>query len=103
MEVITMAINTQGLKINIKQLREVSEATRDWPANSGGRTDIYYDMDTGDVWAKDLMDNNWSEYSDPAIIKICGVTRKHTPQWIAEKIAEIVEIERQYAGGGTNE
>lgn len=92
-----MTINTHGLTINLKQLRKASNATSDWPVNSGGRTDIFFDQGTGDVWAKDTMDDSWTEYSDPDVIRVCGLTQRKPPQWIADRIAETVEIVRDNA------
>lgn len=85
-------INTHGLTINLDHLQEASDATCRWPAGSGGRTDIFYDRGTGDVWAVDLIGQNRMDYNDPSIIKVCSTVERHTPQWIADQIAEAVAI-----------
>lgn len=91
-------INTHGLKINLDDLQKAASATADWPINCGYWTDIYYDMSDGAVWAVDTEESRSRVYHDPSIIKVCGTSKHRSQQWIADKIAEAVAIEREYGG-----
>ena len=91
-------INTHSLKINLDDLQKASIATSDWPLNCGWRTDIYYDMETGEVWAEDLDENSIMSYNKRSVIKACGTTKHRSQQWIADQIAEAAAIEREYGG-----
>ena len=87
-----MCLNNHGLLMNIEDIINAADRTADWPQNSGGRTQIYYDRDDGSVWAVDVMDGNVMLYGSPSIISVAGTTRKRTPQWIADRIAEAVAL-----------
>ena len=87
-------IETYGININLDKLYMASRATTSWPENVGYRTDVFFDMDTGDVWAVDLGENNIKEYSSPSIIKVCGTVKHRSAQWIADKIREAVAYNR---------
>lgn len=85
-------INTHGLKMT--GLEEASKTTINW-GNTGGRTQICYDKDTGEVLATDLVGEHWVKHNDPAIVTICYAQRHLSQQEIADMIARSVEA----AGG----
>ena len=87
--------NTYGIKM--LGLKEASEATGGWHKNSGGYTQISYDMDTGEVLTNDHADqNNWTEYNDPAVITVCGTSEKMSEQEIADRICYHIEMIKEY-------
>lgn len=91
-------MNTYNLKM--EGLEEASKATCDWPRNSGGHTEVFYDRDKGRVWAVDQVgENNWSEYRDPAIIRVGDTARHVSAQKIADWIFEEVTLLEQYEKG----
>lgn len=82
-------INTHGLKIDMKSLIECSAYTE--TLYNGARVDIFYDREDGYVWGIfEPNQNDWTQYKSPTIIKICGTSRHHTPQWIANQINDVV-------------
>lgn len=91
-------LNTYNLKM--EGLEEASKATCDWPRNSGGHTQIFYDRDTGEVWTRDHVgENSWSEYRDPAIIRVGDTDRHVSAQKIADWIFEEVTLLEEYEKG----
>lgn len=90
------AVNTHGLKIDLDSLKECSAYTE--TLYNGSRVDIFYDRRNGQVWGKfEAGENDWTQYRAPEIVKICGVRRHYSPQWIADRIAETVAELRQIA------
>lgn len=91
-------MNTYNLKM--EGLEEASKATCDWPPDSGGHTEVFYNRDTGRVWTVDQVgENNWSEYRDPAIIKVGDTDRHVSAQKIADWITEEVTLLEEYEKG----
>ena len=92
-------VDTHGLKMT--GLKEASGETVDWDPRSGGYTEVFYDRNTGEVWTVDqvsLGHNSWTEYHDPAVIKIAETEQHMTMQEIADRIAEEVrELDEQRA------
>ena len=86
-------IDTHGLDIDLMSLKECSDYTE--TLYNGSRIDVYYDRRDGQVWGKfEPSGNDWTQYNAPEIVKVCGVRRHHSPQWIADRIAEtIAELE----------
>lgn len=85
-------INMHGLEM--VGLKKTSGETEDYGAYSPNYNEIFYNLETGEVWAKfatSLGQNSWTEYDDKAIIKICNTSRHMTMQEIADAIAESVE------------
>lgn len=92
----TAAVNTHGLKIDLDSLKECSAYTE--TLYNGSRVDIFYDRRDGQVWGKfEVSENNWTQYHDPEIVRICGTRRHHSAQWIADRIAETVAELRHIA------
>lgn len=88
-----ISIDTHGLKIDLESLVKAADATAEWPLNCGYWTDIYYDMSDGFVWAIDTEESRIRVYHDPSIIKVCGTSKRHSPQWIADQIYEELLME----------
>lgn len=81
-------LNTHNLKI--KGLKKASGETCNWNSRSGGYTEIFYNRDSGEVWTVDQVSighNSWTEYDDPAIIKVAETETHMTMQEIADAIA----------------
>lgn len=91
-------MNTYNLKM--EGLEEASKATCDWPRNSGGHTQIFYDRGTGRVLTRDHVgENSWSEFRDPAIIRVGDTDRHVSAQKIADWIFEEVTLLEEYEKG----
>lgn len=92
------SVNTYGIKI--KGLRKASGNTVNWAPRSGGYTEVFFDRDNGEVWTVDqvsLGQNSWTEYHDPAVIKLCNTSRHMTMQEIADSIRVRLAEAKQYA------
>lgn len=85
------AINTYGLPVNLESLTAAAASTVNWERNSGWRTDIFYDRETGDVHTADLLGDSWKKFRDPAIIKVASTTRHHSEQWIMDAIHDEID------------
>ena len=80
-------INTHGLNIDLESLQACSDYTD--TLYNGSRIDIFYDRRDGRVWGKfETSENDWTQYNAPEIVKVCGVRRHHSAQWIANQIAD---------------
>ena len=85
-------INKHGLKMN--GLKQASGETVNWVPCSGGYTEIFYNMENGNIWTIDqvsLGENSWTVYHNPDVIKICNTSSHMTMQSIADCIARKVE------------
>ena len=88
-----MAINKHGLKMT--GLKAASGATQDYGYYSDQYVELFYNRETGEIWAKhqvSLGHNTWTVYDDPAVLKIGNVWQHLTMQAIADKIAEAVRL-----------
>ena len=84
-------VNTYGLAI--KGLKKASGCTEDYGSYSGRYVEIFYDRSTGEVWGNfqcSLGQNSWTEYHDPAVVKICNTSRHMTMQEIADEIHRVL-------------
>lgn len=82
-----MAINTHGLKII--GLEDASKETVTWGDRTiSGHNEILYDRDTGEVWAKFLTGDSWTQCNDPAVVLVCRSHSHMSAQAIADAIAE---------------
>ena len=89
-------IDTHGLNIDMKSLKECSAYTE--TLCNGSRIDIFYDRRDGQVWGRfEISGNDWTQYRAPEIVKICGVRRHCSAQWIADQIAEAIAELRSVA------
>lgn len=87
-----MKLNKHGLKIS--GLKAASGMTENYGYYSGHYVEIFYNIETGAVWGKyqySYGQNNWTEYDDPAVIKIGNVSAHMTMQEIADAIRDAVE------------
>lgn len=96
-----MTVNTYGRKL--KGLRKASGATKNFGYYSGRYVEVFYDRSTGEVWTVEhycLGWNEWTEYKDKAIIKICNTHRHLRMQDIADaindRVAEVEYYEKYY-------
>ena len=86
-----MKVNTHGLMI--KGLKQASGNTRNYGDYSSEYDEIFYDMNSGEVWTRyqcSIGHNSWTEYHDPDVIKICNTGRHMTMQEIADAIAQAI-------------
>ena len=84
-------VNTYGLPI--KGLKTASGYTEDYGSCSGRYVEIFYDRSTGEVWGNFQCStgmNSWTEYHDPAVVKICNTSRHMTMQEIADEIHRVI-------------
>ena len=84
-------VNTYGLPI--QGLKTTSGYTEDYGSYSGRYVEIFYDRSTGEVWGNfqiSLGQNSWTEYHDPAVVKICNTSRHMTMQEIADEIHRVI-------------
>lgn len=87
-------VDTHGL--TIKGLKAACGQTCNWPPRSGGYTEVFYDLSTGEVWTVDQIGfNSWTEYQDPDIIKVCNSTTRLKMQDIADLIRDAVASHRR--------
>lgn len=85
-------VNTYGLPI--KGLKKASGYTEDYGSYSGRYVEIFYDRSTGEVWGNfhySLGQNSWTEYHDPAVVKICNTNRHMTMQEIADEVHRVLQ------------
>ena len=91
-------MNTYNLKM--EDLEEASKATCDWPRNSGGHTQIFYDRGTGRVLTRDHVgESNRSIFDEPNIICVGDTARHVSAQKIADWIFEEVTLLEEYEKG----
>lgn len=86
-----MKLDTNGIKM--KGLKKASGETKFYGYYSPRYTEIFYHKHTGEVWTKhqySIGHNNWTQYDDPDIIKVCNASMHMTMQEIADMIAEKV-------------
>lgn len=91
-----MKTNTYGLTLN--NLRKVSGSTANWPIHSGGYTEIFYDIATGDLWSVDqvsLGGNSYTQYDSADVVKVCDTNRHLTMQQIADLVHEAVSTRQK--------
>lgn len=81
--------------INREMLKKASAATINWPVNCGGRTEIMFDTETGDVWTKDYASaDSYTRYNDPAVIIVCSTTRHMSEKAIRKAIEDAIELRK---------
>lgn len=93
---MTRKINTYGLNISLKDLRETAWATTNYP--NGGYSpeydEVFYDCESGEVWSiyqYSIGHNSYTRYHDPAIIKIGNYTHHVTQQQLMDAIKRVVD------------
>lgn len=84
-----MTINTHDL--NLRDLKQASGKTVNWPQGSGGSTQIAWNRATGEIITTDHIGDSWTQYEDPDIITICHTDRHMTMQEIADAIAQAID------------
>lgn len=88
-----MKVNKYGL--NIKGLKKVSGETENYRCYSPAYNEIFYNMESGELWSKyqySLGQNWWTQYDDGNIIKVCNTQKHLTMQELADRVAEAVQI-----------
>lgn len=83
-------------KRTYKGIKKASGQTINWSSRSGGYTEVFYDMDADEVWTVDQISigqNSWTEYHDPAIIKVCNTTCHMTMNQIKEAIEYAIQMQ----------
>lgn len=83
------SVDTHGLEI--KGLRHACSDTFNYGDYSAAYTEIFYHRKTCKIWTKyqySLGHNNWTEYDDPDILKVCETSRHMTMQEIADAVAK---------------
>nr|DAU96665.1 MAG TPA: hypothetical protein [Caudoviricetes sp.] len=84
--------DTHGLVMH--GLEKAVECINSWPRNSGGYCQVSYDMDTGEVWASDFIDEGSRlVYHNPHILN-CGTYTHTTEQTLADRIYGAVDYYR---------
>ena len=81
-----MSIDTHGFKM--VGLKKASGETCD-TGDYCKYFEIFYHRDTGEIWTKyqvSLGRNSWTEYDDPAIIKVCDTSTHMSMQAIVDAI-----------------
>lgn len=85
------SVNTHNLAM--KGLRKASGETENYGSYSDKYNEIFYNLETGEVWTKfqcSLGQNSWTTYHDANIIKVCNTSRHMTMQQIADAIRDVV-------------
>ena len=83
-------INTHGL--HIIGLRKAAGNTSDYAPYSGHRDQIFFNLETGEIWTHYIYGNGYNVYDDPAIIRIIDTTEHLTMQQLADLVFEKVKI-----------
>lgn len=86
-------VNTYGLKII--GLKNASGNTEDYSFSSGMYDEIFYNVETGEVWTVfhcSIGRNSWTEYHNPNIRRICFTDKHMTMQEIADAIHDKMTI-----------
>lgn len=81
---------------------QASANTIDWPKNSGGYTEVFYDRAAREIWTVDhvsLGQNNWTEPENPNVVKLCNTEHHLSAREILRMVEEIEEI---YSKGNDN-
>lgn len=82
-----MRINKYGLKI--VGLKKAASITHDSDCWENSCVEIFYDRSTGEVWGDlHITNNEWSEYHDSNIIRVCVTRGKMSMQEIADEISK---------------
>lgn len=80
-----MKTNTHGLKMS--GLKKAAGDTKG--IQRPGYCELFYDIKTGEIWTvyqNSIGMNTWTEYRDPAVLKVCDIIRQSTMQEIADWI-----------------
>lgn len=91
MGVITMtAINTHGRKIVLADLEQASKYTKDKIDRDYLHYSIFYDVETGEVWAECINNGSWMEFRGE-VIEVMKSHRYINPQRIADAIDSMMD------------
>lgn len=85
------SINTYGL--TMKGLRKASGDTQSY-RDAASYDEIFYNRESGEIWTRfqhSLGFNSWTQYHDPAIVKICNAQHHMTMQAIADAIHDSLQ------------
>ena len=85
-------INTHGRNIVLADLEKASKYTRDKIDKSRAHYAVYYDVETGEVWADFVLNGSWQEFPHNEVI--CAMTSHSyiNPQRIADAIDEAMYL-----------
>lgn len=93
-------IETYGIAIDLKDLRETAKATTNYGDFSPAYDEVFYDRRTGELWSDyhySLGQNEWTEYHSADIICIGKfvhhVTQQELMDCIKDKLDRIAEVE----------
>lgn len=85
-------LNKHGLKM--RKLRTAAKETEK-AAKSGLRTQITYNMNSGEVYAQGNSQSSWVLFDDPSFLSVCFTSEPMTPQEIADIVFQAVEEQRE--------
>lgn len=85
-------INAHGRNIVLADLEQASKYTRDKIDKSRAHYSIYYDVETGEVWAELLMNGSWKDYHDDDVICVMTSHSYIKPQRIADAIDDAMNL-----------
>ena len=89
---MTTTINTHGRNIVLADLDKASKYTRDKIDKSRAHYAIYYDVETGEVWADFVMNGSWQEFPHNEVICVMTSHSYISPQRIADAIDDALNL-----------
>jgi len=81
-------INTHGMTMH--GLKKAVSASVEYGEYGRLVNEFAYDMNSGEVWVKEMTPNSWTNYDDPDVVTI-STPHKPTMQALADRIRDRVE------------
>lgn len=91
-----MKVNKHSLKF--VGLKKCSGDTVNWAAGSGCENQIFYNVETGEIWSTTKIGDNWTKYKDPGIVLVATTSKHATMQQLADWVKSAVEQEEIMRG-----
>lgn len=79
--------------MTIKGLKKAAGVTRNVSYRRGGRVQISFNLETGEVLTDCHVGENWSVYHDPAIKTVCFAYGPMTMKEIESAIDNMISVE----------
>lgn len=77
-----MKVNKHGLEF--VGLKKCSGDAVNWAAGSGCENQIFYNVETGEIWCVTKIGDTWQKFENDAILLIATTTRHATMQELAD-------------------
>lgn len=79
--------------MKLKGIKKASGYTENYSAYDQHRTDLFIDLETGEVWGEYIYGNQtWKQFHNPAIKKFASTKKHMTMKEIREKAEEFIAL-----------